>query len=372
MAAGRLQRWALFLSGFDYTLQYVKGKNNGGADGLSRLPLKEKDDTEEREEDYFNFIVDEQMPISAVQIRNGVKSDAVLSKVFLCVRNGFQNTNSKELEPYKNRAKELSCENGILMWGYRVIIPTKFRSQLLREIHGAHMGVVKMKMLARQYFWWPKLDADIETFVKNCESCLVNSDTPRKTQLIKFNEGKHAFDRIHLDFLGPINNMFFLIITDAYSKWIEIYKMKKIDTQNTLEKLKECIARFGLPNSIFTDNGPQFTSDEFKNFCAHNRIRVNTSSPYHPATNGAAENAVKTFKRSFKKAMADSRSAKESVETIINKFLFSYRNTPHCTTGENPSKLMFNRHTKTRLDFLNEQERTNQKEQQIKFFRGIE
>ena len=67
MAAGRLQRWALFLSTFDYTLQYVKGENNAAADGLSRLP-SQGISNEKEAEDYFNFLIAEKMPVKAADI----------------------------------------------------------------------------------------------------------------------------------------------------------------------------------------------------------------------------------------------------------------------------------------------------------------
>lgn len=256
------------------------------------------------------------------------------------------------------------------MWGYRVIVPGKFRKQLLSEIHGAHNGMVKMKALARQYFWWPKLDAEIEDFVKNCNSCMTYSKNPNKVPLIKFEEGKQVFDRIHVDFLGPVKGKTFLIITDAYSKWPEVYEMTKMDSITTIDKLRDCFARYGLPNTIISDNGPQLVSTEFEHFCTTNGIKHTTSPPYHPATNGAAENSVKTFKSALNKLLMDSSCYNLSISALVSKYLFSYRNTPHCVTGETPSKLMFLRKVKTRLDFLSRSAAEKARENQIKFHHG--
>lgn len=87
----------------------------------------------------------------------------------------------------------------------------------------------------------------------------------------------------------------FFILTDAFSKWPEICEMPKTDAGFLIDKLKDIFARYGLPNKIVSENGPQFFSAEYREFCYRNGIRLVTSPPYHPSTNGAAENAVKTF-----------------------------------------------------------------------------
>lgn len=368
MAAGRLQRWALFLSGFNYTFKHIKGSNNGAADGLSRMPLKTTESLVD-DLDYFNFLVEDKIPINSTDIKKEIRSDTTLSTLFRYVRDGWPREVPTELKPYSRRELELSIDNDLIMWGYRLIIPPKFRSQMLQELHGAHMGIVRMKSLARQYVWWPGLDSDIEKFVKQCEACMKNSASPAKATLIKFNEGKHVFDRIHIDFLGPFHGKTYLIITDSYSKWPEVYEMFKVDSANTIDKLRDCFARYGLPNTIVSDNGTQFTSNEFKNFCSNNGILHVTTAPYHPSTNGAAENSVKTFKCALNKLLSD-KSCTQQMNTLISKYLFSYRNSPHCSTGQMPSKLMFSRKVKTRFDFLTTPDALKARDRQIKFHHG--
>lgn len=191
--------------------------------------------------------------------------------------------------------------------------------------------------------WGPQWDCENEIIsTAGCDSCKINSVTPSKASLIKFNEGKYAFDKIHIDFLGPFHGKTYLIITDAYSKWPEVYIMSSTDSFSTIDKLRDCFARFGLPNTIISDNGPQFVSEEFQTFCKNNGIIHLTSTPYHPSTNGAAENSVKSIKSALNK-MLSGKEKSQNITTLISKYLFSYRNTPHCVTGQTPSKLMFSR-----------------------------
>lgn len=142
----------------------------------------------------------------------------------------------------------------------------------------------------------------------------------------------------------------FFIILDSYSKWVEFYPMKTITSNETIEKLRDCLSRFGLPITIMSDNGTQFTSADFQTFCSKNGIIHKTSAPYNPQSNGAAENAVKSFKNGMQKALTDPQRKKESVETLMSRYLFYYRSSVHTTTLETPYKLMFNREMRTQFD----------------------
>lgn len=110
--------------------------------------------------------------------------------------------------------------------------------------------------------------------------------------------------------------------------------MSNTNAEGTIERLRKCFAHFGLPRMIFSDNGRQFVSEEFAKFCRNNGINHRTSAPYHPTTNGLAENAVGNFKRGLLKALADKRNASVSTTTLINRYLASYRNAPHTSIGE--------------------------------------
>ncbi|XP_046742894.1 uncharacterized protein LOC124409358 [Diprion similis] len=340
MAAGRLQRWALFLSGFKYSFKYIKGVDNGAADGLSRLPRVSKEEKVEVEI-YIDYVSEEKMPIKADDIRKALRVDETLSKVYLYAREGWPNRVEDEtFKPYFVRKNEISIEKGLLLWGYRIIIPQKFRQQMLEEVHGTHMGITKMKAVARQYMWWPSLDKQIEEYIQNCEPCRLSAKQPEKTSLIKFREPECAWDRIHIDFLGPYRGKTYLLIIDAYSRWPETFEMSRTDSENTIEKLRECCARFGLP------------------------------PPYHPSTNGLAENAVGSFKRGIDKLVKDKKNDSTKISTLITRYLASYRNAPHISTGDTPAKRMLGRETRTRLSLLSKTLIETTRERQVKYFHG--
>lgn len=126
--------------------------------------------------------------------------------------------------------------------------------------------------------------------------------------------------------------------------------MKSITSSETIEKLRDCFARFGLPDTIVSDNGRQFTSSELATFCSKNGIKHMTTAPYCPQSNGAAENAVKSFKSGMFKALSDPAKKGNSTDTLMNRYLFYYRSSVHATTLETPYKLMFGREMRTHFD----------------------
>ena len=138
------------------------------------------------------------------------------------------------------------------------------------------------------------------------------------------------WQQLHIDFAGPFQNSMFLVVVDAHSKWPEVIPLSSTTTSKTIEVLRDLFARFGIPEQIVSDNGPQFASEEFQAFIKSNGIRHITSAPYHPATNGLAERLVQTFKQALRAMFQISKPVKDK----LAKFLIAYRNTPHSTTGE--------------------------------------
>ena len=87
----------------------------------------------------------------------------------------------------------------------------------------------------------------------------------------------------------------FLVAINAHSKWIEVLPLSVATAQTTIQQLRQLFARFGIPESIVSDNGPQFIAAEFKEFCRVNGIQHAKVAPYHPSSNGLAERAVQVF-----------------------------------------------------------------------------
>ena len=172
--------------------------------------------------------------------------------------------------------------------------PSGRQEKVLEELHEAHPGVVRMKALARNYVWWPGIDKELEETVRSCETCQLHARNPPGAPL-------HPWSRLHVDYAGPFLGKMFLLVIDAFSKWLDVYMVQSATSQATIDKLRVSFAIHGLPDVIVSDNGSCFTSGDFEAFCHCQGIIHTKSAPYHPATNGLAERAVQTFKQGMKK-----------------------------------------------------------------------
>ena len=141
--------------------------------------------------------------------------------------------------------------------------------------------------------------------------------------------------------LCELNNRTLLVICDYYSNYIEVARLTSVTSRSIIKELKAVFARYGIPDVLMTDNGPQFASAEFAVFAKTWMFKHATSSPYHPQSNGKAENAVKTVKRLFTKCQESGQS-----EFLA---LLDWRNTPTEGVGTSPAQRLMGRRCKTLL-----------------------
>ena len=218
---------------------------------------------------------------------------------------------------------------------------------MLKELHGGHPGASRMKALARMFVWWLGMDTDIDRIVQTCDECQQAKPMPPQAPLHPWQWPTRPWARVHVDFAGPIEGKMFLLLVDAHSKWIEAHLMSSTTSKATIEKLRSIFAQFGIPETLVSDNGPQFASEDFRSFCHSNGIHQVLVAPYHPSSNGLAERAVQTFKVGLKKL------AEGTLADRVSRLLFSYRITPHSKTGRTPAELLFGgRQLRSRLDLL--------------------
>ncbi|XP_058024074.1 uncharacterized protein K02A2.6-like [Ahaetulla prasina] len=285
----RMSRWTEFLAVYSYHLIYKPGKAIGHADALSRCPLPYP--IRDPAPTASVLLIEEwDSPISARDIRRETTRDTILSQVIDWVRRGWpKGPLSPEFVPYHSRQFELSVLQGCLLWGNRVVIPLVLNKTVLSCLHEAHPGVVRMKALGRSYTWWPKMDQEIERWVDQFSACQESRPVPPAATVQEWERPRGPWTRVHVDLAGPYIGWQFFILVDAYSKWVELALMPSTTSDAIIRVLNRLFATHGLPDTLVSDNGPQFTAAPFQFFLARLGIRHATTAPFHPAANGLAE-----------------------------------------------------------------------------------
>ncbi|KAL6723825.1 hypothetical protein Aduo_018789 [Ancylostoma duodenale] len=236
IAAKRLHRWALRLMVYSFNIEYRRTEDFGNADGLSRLPDPRELPSAER---VINEVQMQQMaeetfdrlPMTVEEIAEATTEDEILQKVIAFMQRGW---------------------------------PEKAKVERLRPFAAKKSSLSLYKGLFAQH--WEKLPLEYPC---------THGKNPRKFGL-----------RLHIDFCETANGAKWLIVVDAKSKWPEVMKMGSTTAEKTAVNLKEVFSRHGLPEQLVSDNGPPFTSRDFREYCEYRGIEQIFTPPYHPNSNG--------------------------------------------------------------------------------------
>jgi len=341
VTTARLLRYAAFLGEFTYEIKHRSSEFHKNVDYISRAPLEVTEGKPDSIDAVYIKTIQQITTGSnfSPNIAEATTDDHVLSKL------------KEDLLTGKTYNSEFSLQDGVIFRGNRVYIPSSMREDVLMELHKTHMGITKMKQLARRYCYWPNIDKDIEVIVKSCQSCSDNQKNPAKQPLHTWEEPTHNFQRVHIDYAGVFQGHHFFILVDAKSKWPEVVSQTKAPTSiSTISILKGIFSRHGFPEVLVSDNASIFKSDEFSTFCKSCGITQLFIAPGHPATNGLAERYVQTFKHKLKAVENDKRPIQEKLYEILLRF----RATP-LACGKSPAELYLGRQLRIELDFLRPQ-----------------
>lgn len=155
-----------------YNIRHRAGKCNGNADMLSRLPLNDGGQSPTSPEQVAFVKQLETGPLSVKQVADLTAANTELSKLRTTILERWPTQpQDPTLELFWTHRAEISVEEGLAVWGRRVVIPRKARRAVLLELHDAHSGMAAMKSLARSLCWWPNMDRDIENMARNCHQC---------------------------------------------------------------------------------------------------------------------------------------------------------------------------------------------------------
>ena len=260
--------------------------------------------------------------------------------------------------PFKVRAQAL---NYVLLEGYlfrRTLDGLLLRCvafpeamEVLKQVHegicGAHQVGRKMRWLIRRHgYYWPTMLEDCIQYAKGCQQC----QRYRNIQRIPADDlypvvKPWPFRGWAIDLIGKIypasskGHSFIIVATDYFTKWVEAIPMKKVEQKDVISFIKEYIIhRFGIPQTIITDQGTMFTEEEMKEFAEDYNIKLLNSTPHYAQANGQAEASNKILIGILEKLLEDNP---RDWLRILSETLWAYRSSKREATSTSPFALTY-------------------------------
>ena len=251
------------------------------------------------------------------EYRKAQAADPTCSEVINYCHHGWPNGSSinANIKPYWNARGELTLHDSLLLYGSRIVVPKSLQRETMEKIHEGHQGIERCRLRARYAVWWPGMSRELEDFIRACPRC-IRETTPPHEPLLSTQLPKYPWQRVASDFF-TLNGADYLLVVDYFSRYPEIVKMRSTTSKATIEALKSIFARHGIPETLISDNGPQYSSKEFAEFAKSYDFCHVTSSPHFPQSNGMAERMVQTIKRLLKEAVDPFKAPSADLKGVL-------------------------------------------------------
>ena len=209
----------------------------------------------------------------------------------------------------------------------------------MARIHTGHQGIERCQTRVATSVWWPGVTQQITQLVEQCKECAQEA-TKRKEPLVVTPLPDYPWQLVGAD-LFELNKDQYLLVVDYFSRYPEVIKLTSTTSAAIISALKAIFSRHGIPEVVRSDNGPQFSSQDFAKFASSYGFQHVTSSPHYPQSNGQVERMVQTVKKMI-------RRSDDPYMAIM-----SYRATPHPWCSLSPAELSMGRRIRTSVPQTN-------------------
>lgn len=379
------QRWVAQLANYNYQIKYRPGRENTNADVLSRLPMAGTPGltpTAAAEDELLVGVVEapgaspDGVPTSwgwdpkRWQELQGGDADIVTVRTYL--RQGVlpaaaeRRAQTRLVKQLLGQWGKLGLREGVVCRSrhdpvtydsvFQVVVPQAQIQPLLQAYHSqmGHQGQERTLALLRRHFYWPGMETAVGAFIQDCPRCLLfktRQDT--KAPLVPMLP-KAPLHIVAMDFLTlsrPADHyQNILVVTDLFTKYawaIPTVDQTAVTTARAL--WNTVIQPFGCPETIHSDQGPNFESNIIRELCQLYGCQKTHTTPYHPQGNGGCERFNQTLL-----GLLGTLEVEQQNRWVdhLPALLQAYNNTVHSTTGYAPSYLMFGRHVRLPVDLL--------------------
>ena len=344
-APKRLQRMLLQLQKYSLDVTYKKGKHMHLADTLSRAYLPDEVTVAEvKELESINHTESLAVaPEDLERLKLAASQDVAMQELRCIVQEGWPTHKAEvpdAVRPYFEFRDQMTTQDGLVFKGQVVVIPAALRTEMMAKCHAMHIGIEGCVRRARESMYWPRMSSDLKDYISRCDVCLAYQSAPHKETLMQHEIMAQPWAKVGAD-LCDHRGRTLLVICDYFSGFIEVERLHTTTTTAVSRTLKALFARYGVPDVLVTDNGPQFASAEFVSFAKSWGFQHVTSSPHYPQSNGRAENAVKTVKRLLTKCQETRQSEFQA--------LLDWNNTPTEGVGSSLAQRFLGRRCRTLL-----------------------
>ncbi|UYV63205.1 hypothetical protein LAZ67_2003444 [Cordylochernes scorpioides] len=296
--SGRLFRWSLRLSTYNYEIHYIKGSQQYEADLLSRNP-------------FVGFI--------STDI---IKQHQPTASPFNIDTNGLHTIIRKGVT--------------------KIIIPETLQHTLMNKVHQEynHPGIITTQ------YYWKGISKSIEKFVRSCHTCQIIKRPKGKPYgaLGQIPPPQQPFDLISIDTIAGFSKYghsktYLHVIVDHLTRYAWTFPSKSTSTLTYIQTLKTVLQQ-GSPKRLLSDRAPAFTSEKFRKFLIMHGIQPLLTTSNNPQANGLIERLNATITGKLRLAYLE--NPKASWTQLVKRVTQTYNNTPHSVTSFPPTYLMFN------------------------------
>ena len=332
---GRLARWAVRLSAFKYVPHHIRGSDNVVADALSRMfdPAEEPDKVVTAPL-VVNF------PLAFADLSSHQAQDPQLSQIISKLEAG------SPVGKYSFKQGVLYCQSSFDRQP-KIVLPQVLVPMIFKYYHessfGAHLGIYKTRAKIRSEFIWAGMDADIRARVRACHICAMSKPAQNtKVGFLASEVATKPMEKLFIDFIGKLprsvrGNSYALVVVDAFSKYSWIFPLREATSALAVASLKSLFSSCGPCRYIVSDNGPQFTSKLFRNFCFSMGIDHITTTPYYPKPNHSER-----FNRNLRAALIAYHHADHSSwDNNLGWLQFAFNTARHESHSATPFSLFY-------------------------------